>query len=49
MSILKTTNSGSKSIPVTSGQTILDEIAKIIPLQVAQELKEYLDSKYKEE
>ena len=29
MSILKTTNSGSKSIPVTSEQTILDEIAKL--------------------
>ena len=29
MSILKTTNSGSKSIPVKSEQTILDEIAKL--------------------
>lgn len=29
MSILKTTNSGSKTIPVTSEQTILDEIAKL--------------------
>ena len=27
----------------------VEEIAKIIPLQVASELKEYLDSKYKEE
>ena len=29
MSILKTTNAGSKAIPVTSEQTILDEIAKL--------------------
>ena len=29
MSILKTTNSGSKSIHVTSEQTIIDEIAKL--------------------
>ena len=29
MPILKTTNSGSKSIPITSEQTILDEIAKL--------------------
>lgn len=29
MSILKTTHSGSKAIPVTSGQEILDEIAKL--------------------
>ena len=29
MSILKTTNSGSKAIPVTSEQSILDEIAKL--------------------
>ena len=29
MSILKTTNSGSKAIPVKSEQTILDEIAKL--------------------
>jgi hypothetical protein len=29
MSILKTTNSGSKVIPVTSEQEILDEIAKL--------------------
>ena len=27
----------------------VEEIAKIIPLQIAQELKDYLDSKYKEE
>lgn len=29
MSILKTTKAGSKAIPVTSGQEILDEIAKL--------------------
>lgn len=29
MSILKTTHAGSKAIPVTSGQEILDEIAKL--------------------
>ena len=29
MSILKTTNSGSKSIPITSEQTIINEIAKL--------------------
>ena len=29
MSILKTTHAGSKAIPVTSEQTILDEIAKL--------------------
>ena len=29
MSILKSTNSGTKAIPVTSEQTILDEIAKL--------------------
>lgn len=29
MSILKTINAGSKAIPVTSEQTILDEIAKL--------------------
>ena len=29
MSILKTTNAGSKAIPVKSEQTILDEIAKL--------------------
>lgn len=29
MSILKTTNAGSKAIPVTSEQSILDEIAKL--------------------
>lgn len=29
MSILKTTNSGSKSIPVTSEQTIINEITKL--------------------
>lgn len=29
MSILKTTRAGSKAIPVTSEQTILDEIAKL--------------------
>lgn len=29
MSILKTTYAGSKAIPVTSGQEILDEIAKL--------------------
>ena len=27
----------------------VEDIAKIVPLQVAQELKDYLDSKYKEE
>lgn len=29
MSILKTTNSGSKAIPITSEQTIINEIAKL--------------------
>jgi hypothetical protein len=29
MSILKTTHAGSKAIPVTNGQEILDEIAKL--------------------
>lgn len=29
MSILKTSKAGSKAIPVTSGQEILDEIAKL--------------------
>ena len=29
MSILKTTNSGSKSIPITSEQTIINEITKL--------------------
>lgn len=29
MSILKTTHAGSKAIPVTSEQTIIDEIAKL--------------------
>lgn len=29
MSILKTTHSGSKAIPVTDGQEIIDEIAKL--------------------
>ena len=29
MSILKTTHAGSKAIPITSEQTIIDEIAKL--------------------
>ena len=30
-------------------EATVEDIAKIVPLNVAQELKDYLDSKYKEE